>query len=79
MTNSVLLWKWFLEVEQGKWYEHLATGSLVMFDQAGAEQARYNFQGAWPARYSTSENKAQSAEMAIEELELAVESIERVK
>lgn len=79
MTNSISLWKWFQAVEQGKWFENLATGSLVMFDQAGAEQARYNFRGAWPMRYSTSETKAQSTDIAIEELELAVEAIERAK
>lgn len=78
MTNSMSLWKWFQAVEQGTWAENLATGSLVMYDQAGGEQARYNFKGAWPMRYSTSEAKAQSSEMAIEELELAVDSIERV-
>ncbi|MEL6778839.1 MAG: phage tail protein [Cyanobacteria bacterium J06597_16] len=79
MTDSMLLWKWFQAIEQGKWAENLATGSLIIFDQAGAEQARYNFKGAWPMRYSTSEAKAQSTDLAIEELEMAVESIERAK
>ncbi|MEL6352677.1 MAG: phage tail protein [Cyanobacteria bacterium J06627_28] len=79
MTNSMSLWKWFTEVELGKWKDNLAEGSLIIYDQAGSEQARYDFKGAWPMRYSTSDVKAQSTEFAIEELELAVDSIERTK
>ncbi|MEO0352131.1 MAG: phage tail protein [Cyanobacteria bacterium P01_A01_bin.15] len=79
MTNSPMLWKWFTEVELGKWKDNQAEGSLSIFDQAGSEQARYDFRGAWPTRYSTSEVNAKSTELAIEELELAVEFLERAK
>jgi phage tail-like protein len=79
MTNSPFLWKWFTEVELGKWKNNVAEGSLSIYDQAGSEQARYNFRGAWPLRYSTSQANAQSTELAIEELELAVETLERAK
>ncbi|MEL6855361.1 MAG: phage tail protein [Cyanobacteria bacterium J06560_2] len=77
MTTSLSLWNWFKAIEEGKWYEQVAEGSLSIYDQAGTEQARYNFQRAWPMRYSASDVNAQSTEIEIEELELAVESLIR--
>ncbi|MEM1307973.1 MAG: phage tail protein [Cyanobacteria bacterium P01_D01_bin.71] len=77
MTDSMTLWNWFNQVELGQWQDHEAEGSLSIFDQSGSEQARYDFQGAWPMRYNTSEVNAQSTELAIEELELAVSSFAR--
>lgn len=77
MTNSLSLWNWFKAVEEGKWDEQVAEGSLSIYDQAGAEQARYNFQRAWPMRYTATDLNAQSTDIEIEELELAVESLER--
>jgi phage tail-like protein len=78
MTNSMTLWNWFNLVESGKWSEHVAEGSLSIYDQAGSEQARYDFRGAWPTRYKTADVNAQSTELAIEELELAVDNFVRV-
>lgn len=77
MTDSMTLWNWFNQVELGQWKDQEAEGALSIFDQSGSEQARYDFQGAWPMRYHTSEVNAKSTEMAIEELELAVSSFER--
>ena len=79
MTNSMTLWNWFNQVEAGKWQEHVAEGSLSIYDQAGAEQARYDFRGAWPTRYKAADVDAKSTELAIEELELAVDAIVRAK
>ncbi|MDB9526516.1 phage tail protein [Oscillatoria sp. CS-180] len=77
LTNSMTLWNWFNQVELGQWKDHEAEGALSIFDQAGGEQARYDFQGAWPMRYTMSEVNAKSTEVAIEELELAVSSLTR--
>lgn len=78
LTNSITLWKWFGLVEAGKWRKHAIPGSLSIYDQAGAEQARYEFRGAWPTRYKAADVNAQSTELAIEEVELAVDHFERV-
>lgn len=72
LTDSMTLWNWFNKVESGQWEDHEAEGALSIFDQSGLEQARYDFQGAWPMRYSTSGVNAQSTAVAIEELELAI-------
>ena len=50
----------------------------MIYDQAAKEQARFNFRGAWPLRYVASDVSAQSSDMEVEELEMAVESFVRV-
>ncbi len=77
MTNSTTLWKWFNAVEQGEWAKQLRDGSLTIYDQAGQEQARFEFRGAWPTRYRAMDVNANSTEIEIEELELAVETLRR--
>lgn len=79
MTNSMTLWNWFTLVGSGKWKEHAAEGSLSIYDQAGKEQARYDFRGAWPTRYKANDVNAQSTEIEIEELELSIDSLIRAK
>lgn len=79
MTNSMTLWNWFNQVATGLWHEHTAEGSLSIYDQAGAEQARYNFRGAWPTRYTAADVNAQSTDLAIEELELALDALVRAQ
>lgn len=77
MTNSMTLWNWFAQVESGKWGEQLRDGSLVIYDQSGREQARFNFQKAWPVRYTAADVSAKSTDVEIEELEIAVETFIR--
>lgn len=79
MTNSMTLWQWFNAVEEGHWSKQLRDGSLVIYDQAGNEQARFEFRGAWPTRYSAADFSASSTEIEIEELELAVETLRRAE
>jgi len=78
MTTSMTLWSWFAAIEEGKWSDQCRDGSLVVYNQAAEEQARFNFRGAWPLRYKASDVSAKSNEMEIEELEMAVESFVRV-
>ncbi|MGF1499439.1 MAG: phage tail protein [Elainellaceae cyanobacterium] len=78
MTSSTTLWKWFADVESGKWANQVRDGSLVIYDQSGTEQVRFNFQGAWPVRYSASDVNAQSSDIEIEELEISIDSLVRV-
>lgn len=79
LTNSTYLWDWFRAVEMGGWKQQVAEGSVTMYDQAGKEQVRFDFQGAWPLRYSSSDLDVQGTEFAIEELELSVAEFVRVK
>lgn len=79
MSKSLSLWEWFASVEAGQWGDQLREGSLVVYNQAGKEQVRFNFRGAWPVRYSIADLNAQSSDIEIEELEMAVEQFVRVE
>lgn len=79
MTNSMTLWNWFAEVEASKWAEQRRAGSLVIYNQAGAEQARFDFMNAYPVRYTAADLNAQSNDIEIEELEIVVDTFIRVK
>jgi phage tail-like protein len=79
MSHSMTLWNWFAAVEAGNWAKQLRDGALSVYNQAGQVQARFEFQGAWPTRYTAADFSAQSTEMEIEELEMVVESFVRKK
>jgi phage tail-like protein len=54
-------------------------GSIIVLDDAGGEVRRWNFTRMWPVRWQGPElNTAASREVAITELELAVETINLV-
>lgn len=77
MTQSSTLWNWFEAVQQGNWAKQLRDGSLTIYDQMGSAQALFQFQGAWPLSYQVSDLSASTNELAIEEMELAIESFTR--
>ena len=79
MTNSITLWRWFEAVREGNWKSQRRNGSVTIYDRAGDEQARFEFFGAWPANYKAADLSASGTEMEIEELEIAVESLKRIK
>lgn len=54
-------------------------GRLVIYDQAGEERARLAFEGAWPVSYKLADLSASKNEFEIEEVELAVDAIARIK
>ena len=79
ITNSMVLWNWFAKVEAGQWADYLKDGSLVIYNQEGTEQVRFNFKQAFPVRYTVADVNAKSNELEIEELEIAVADFERAK
>ena len=54
-------------------------GRLVIYDQGSEERARFAFEGAWPISYKIADLKAGSNEIEIEEVELAIDSFQRIK
>lgn len=79
LTESTYLWEWFYAVELGGWKNQVAEGSVTIYDQASKPQVRFDFKDAWPLSYSSSDLNAQGTEFSIEELELSVSEIMRVK
>jgi hypothetical protein len=62
------LFEWYRRVLDGK--VERKSGSVILLDRSGTEVARYNFFEAWPCQYS--------ATLASEQIELAVDRVERV-
>ena len=77
LTKSKTIWKWFDTVQTGNWGQKRRDGSLSIYDQAGEVQAIFEFYNAWPTSYIASDLDANSTELAIEEIEIAVEVFSR--
>jgi len=73
IIDSEQLWKWHKEVRTAKKGERFKRQnvSIVLQDSAGEELRRWNFQGAYPVRWTGPELRAGTAEVAVETLELA--------
>lgn len=79
LTQTSVLWDWLVAVQEGRWGAQRRDGSLVICEQGGREGARFNFFRAWPINYSFGGGNVSGGELAIEELELAIEDLKRVK
>lgn len=75
-TATDELWEWMRKTIDGT--VERASGSVVLYgDDAKTEIVRYNFYDAWPCRWKGFTLDGKGTDVAIEELELAVERIER--
>lgn len=79
ITDDMSFWDWRAAVEQGDMDKARKNGSLVMYDSAGKESARWNFINAWPSKISGPEANAAQSAIAIETLTIAHEGYTRVK
>ena len=69
------LWKWRETVIKGK--VERKSGSIILCNDTGNEVMRYNFFEAWPCRWKSLELNADAPGTLVEEIEIAVEKIER--
>jgi phage tail-like protein len=79
IANSMVFWKWFEEVQNGKWAKQRKLMALSIYNQASKEEARFELAGAWPASYKMADFNARSTDLHIEELEIAFEEFKRVR
>ena len=77
LSGDRALTDWQQTVMDGK--VERKNGSVVVYDMAGAEQDRWNFERGWPSKWSASDLNAGSDEVMIEELTIAIEHLERKK
>jgi phage tail-like protein len=68
VTDVKTLWQWYWDVMQGKVERHNV--SILLMDRAGEEKRRWNFEQAYPVKWSGPDLKANSSEIAVESLEL---------
>ncbi len=74
-TSNDELWKWYKAVMDG--VVERKTGSIISLDDRGGEILRYNFFDAWPCRWKGFEFDANESRALFEEIEIAVEKVER--
>lgn len=75
---STALWDWYYEVIDGKHLLGLPkkSGSIILYNNAGDEVARWDFVNAYPIKWKGPDLNAQdSSAVAIEEYELVVEKL----
>lgn len=75
-VNTEELWKWYKNVVDGKLERR--SGSVILCGDDGSEIMRYNFFEGWPCRWKSFVLDASAKTQGlIEELEIAVEKVER--
>jgi phage tail-like protein len=79
ITDSMDIWKWRKQVEDGDVKNARKEGSIFMFDQNLEKIAQWDFTGAWPVKVSGPQPKSDSNEIGVEELTIAHEYITRVQ
>lgn len=79
ITNSLDLYKWFVDIENGKINSSRKNISILLLDEEGNEATRWNFVQAWPTKYDAPDANAKGNEIAIETLEIAHEGMVRTK
>jgi phage tail-like protein len=80
ITTDFKIWEWRKQVENGQVAKARCEGSIILYDYSGDKiVARWDFKGAWPSKVTTPEFKADSNEIALEELTITHEYIERIQ
>ncbi|MFO0980904.1 MAG: phage tail protein [Planctomycetota bacterium] len=75
ITQMSELWKWFKKVQSGS--PDKRSMVITLLDQANQAVVRYKVLNAWPCAWRTPAMQAQVNEVAVEEVELAIEGFER--
>jgi len=75
ITNSRELYDWHLAAVNGA--VDRRNGSIILQDDLGVEQVRWNFFSAWPSKYAAPEMNAKGNDVAIDSLTVSCERLER--
>jgi phage tail-like protein len=75
ITTDAEFWEWRKKASDGK--VERKNGSIILLDEAGAEQLRWNFVNGWPTKWTGPTFNATSNEVAIEAVEIVHEGVSR--
>ena len=78
VTEDLGFWDWRQQIIDGKVNAARASGSVVLYNQEGTEVARWNFVDAWPSKISGPGLNSGGDEIAVEEVTLVCEKLERI-
>lgn len=79
ITDSLDLYNWRKEVEDGKIKDARKSIAIVIWDDEGNPVTRWEFSQAWPTKYDAPDLNATANEIAIETLEIAHEGMKRTQ
>lgn len=77
--DSIALFEWFRQVQDGKVDEARRTIAVTVLDEEGQAGPRWEFTEAWPGRYDGPDLDAMDDGVAIETLEVLHEGMQRVQ
>lgn len=88
-SNIVLKWGIAVDNELYEWHRRISQdpsnlpnerrgGAILLQNSRGETVSRWDFERAWPTKYTAPELNAESSDVAVETLELAHEGIKRV-
>ena len=77
--DSKKLWDWRKHVQDGRVDDARQNGTVWMFDQANTPVASWKFEGAWPVSLKGPAMNAGNNEVGVEELQIAIEYLERMQ
>jgi phage tail-like protein len=78
------IWKWFQTIRTKGFagasrVDNRKNGSIVLYDTAYSEVARFNFTNGWPSKISTDSLTTESNDAVKETITLVIENLDRVK
>ena len=76
-TESMELYEWHKTAQQGNVDDARRNIAVVLLDEEGEPGARWEFMNAWPTEYDAPDLNATGNEVAIENLQIAHEGMER--
>lgn len=83
LTNNKDFYQWYDDCNKNSggassWDQNRKTASLVLYDQAASEQARWNIKNCYPNKYEGPQLDANSSDIVNETFTLVHEGVERV-
>lgn len=79
VTDVLELWQWRKKIEDGKVQDNRKNGSIVLYNQDNTEIARWNFTNGWPTKITGPQVNANNNDIAVEEIVIAHEGLQRAK
>ena len=74
---SRCFWLWFSSVQKGNWFEKRKTMTITLYQKNDAKSC-FQFTEAWPTKYRIGEMKSNTAEIQVQQIEIAYERFERI-
>ncbi len=75
ITTDPEFWEWRKKAAEGR--VERKNGSIVLLDDTGAEQLRWNFVDGWPIKWTGPTLNATGSEVAVETVEIVHEGVSR--